>query len=84
MNIKTILTLSLFAGVMGPLSTAMAETKFPDDMKMGDAIKNAISQVSKSDYKDLEITTTSGNVTGEYVKLAGNVIDHNGFIDRPQ
>lgn len=74
MNIKTILVISLFAGVVGPLSLAMAETKFPDDMKMGDAIKNAISQVNKSDYKDMEITTTNGSVSGEYVKLAGNVL----------
>ncbi len=74
MNIRHILTVCLFAGLIGPVFAAVAETAFPDDMKMTAAINNAISQVKKSEYKDMEVTTRGGSVSGEFVKLAGSVL----------
>ena len=74
MKTKNILAVCLLAGLTGHIFPAMAETKFPDDMKMAAAINNAISQVNKSDYKDMEITTTGGAVSGEFVKLSGSVL----------
>ncbi len=74
MKIKNTIVTTMFACLLLPALSATAETKFPDTLTMADAISNTISQISKSDYKDLEVSTTSGNVTGEFVKKAGNVL----------
>lgn len=71
MKVPAILATSLFVGLT---QVAVAETKFPDDMKMADAIKNVISQVNKSDYKEIEVITTNGTVSGEFVKQSGDVL----------
>lgn len=71
MKISKLLAASLLACSM---QTAVAEPKFPDDMKMADAIKNVIAQVNKSDYKEVSLLTTAGTITGEFVKQSGDVI----------
>lgn len=43
-------------------------------MKMADAIKNVIAQVRKSEYKQIEVTTTNGTFSGELVKQSGDVL----------
>lgn len=53
---------------------AVAETKFPDEMKMADAIKNVIAQARKSEYKQVEVVTAGGTFSGEIVKQSGDVL----------
>lgn len=55
-------------------SSAMAEAAFPDTMNMSSAISNVISQVGKSDYKEIEVVTKGGSLSGEFVKQSGTVL----------
>ncbi len=74
MKIKNIITTGMFACLFLSAFSAIAEAKFPDTMTMAEAINNTISRVSKSDYKDLEVSTKGGTVSGELVKRAGDML----------
>lgn len=74
MKTARVLAVCLLSGLVGHTSSALAESKFPDDMKIAAAISHAIAQSGKSEYKDMEVMTTSGSVSGEFVKLAGSVL----------
>lgn len=54
--------------------TVNAETGFPDKMSIEDAVNAALAQVKLSVYKDVEVMTTAGSVSGELVKRAGDVL----------
>lgn len=74
MKIQIVSLLCAAAALTGAMSPVMAETKFTDDMKISTALNHAITAINKSDYKDMELTTTGGKVSGEFVKLSGSVL----------
>jgi hypothetical protein len=55
-------------------SSAVAEIQFPDAMNISSAITQVIAQVGKSEYKDIEVVTHGGTLSGTFVRQAGSVL----------
>ena len=70
MRFATLVCICLFCAQF----SANAETSFPDQMTMEDAVDTALAQVEQSTYKDVEVLTTAGSVSGEYLKRSGEVL----------
>ncbi len=70
---KTCLAAVFVAGQL-LVGVANGENLFPDQMSMDGAIDAVLAQVEKANYKDIEVMTTAGSFSGEFVKKSGEVL----------
>jgi hypothetical protein len=73
-NLSKTIAGALFACLLSLTFSAYAEPEFSDMVSMDDALNTALKQVDGSVYKDVEVLTCSGRVSGEVVKRSGNVL----------
>jgi hypothetical protein len=73
-KLRKTIAAAFFACLMTLAFSAYAEPDFSDKMLMGDALNTALKQVDLSVYKDIEVLTHAGRVSGELVKQSGEVL----------
>jgi hypothetical protein len=74
MKLRKTIAAAVFACLLILGFSSYAEPVFSDKMTMGDALNTALKQVGSSAYKDVEVMTHAGHVSGELVKRSGDVL----------
>ncbi len=74
MRVKKSFAVALIAYLLFQIDYIYADTEFSGQMSMPEAIDAALKMVEESVYKDVEVLTNAGRISGELVKRSGDVL----------